>query len=53
MNAELLQFASGNPMTRGAELGIVFSVSRTQRYLILFNRVDLESLEEDASSLGP
>ncbi|KAL6784109.1 EX1 [Auxenochlorella protothecoides x Auxenochlorella symbiontica] len=53
VNAELLQFASGNPMTRGAELGIVFSVSRTQRYLILFNRVDLESLEEDASSLGP
>ena len=46
VEGELLQFSAGAPLTRGAELGFVFSMDGMRRFLVLFTRVNLDDLME-------
>lgn len=41
VEGELLQFSSGTPVTRGAQLGFVFCIPEERKFLILLNRIDL------------
>lgn len=50
VDAELLEFSPGK--TGGAELGVVFSLSQTHRFLVLFNRVDMDSLQQRIDAMS-
>lgn len=43
VEGELLQFSSNSPVTRGAQLGFVWSVPGEKKFLILLNKVDLDN----------
>lgn len=42
VEGELLTFSAVNPLTRGAELGFVYNMDASRRYLLLFTKVDMD-----------
>jgi hypothetical protein len=44
VDGELLTFSAANPMTRGAELGFVFNIDASRKYLLLFTKVKLNEI---------
>jgi Cyclin D1 binding domain len=44
VDGELLTFSAANPMTRGAELGFVFNIDASRKYLLLFTKVKLDKI---------
>jgi hypothetical protein len=40
VDGELLTLTKSNPITRGAEIGFVFQVDQSRKFLLLFERVD-------------
>lgn len=49
VDGELLVFGADSAFVQGAQLGFTYDVNRSQRYLVLLHRVDLDDLfpEED------
>jgi len=44
VEGELLTFSAANPVMRGAELGFVFDMDSSRKYLLLFTKVKLDDL---------
>lgn len=45
VDGELLALTKSNPITRGAELGFVFNVDSSKKFLLLFERIPFEFLD--------
>ena len=50
VDGELLTFAASNPIARGAELGFVFNIDASRKYLLLFTKVKLDEIAPSLST---